>query len=145
MNNLFKKHIKPSLSESKVKVLVYYKPKKLSSCFSLREKKADSVNHGLVYKFKCNADGCNATYIGYTMNTLTHRAKQHRYAPSKVFEHYAKEHQQKPTDILDSFEIMYKNSSVKSIRIAEALLIKENMPYINVKYNEMSSILKIFK
>ena len=80
------------------------------------------------------------------MNTLTHRAKQHKYAPSKVFEHFDKEHQMKPTDdILDSFEIMYTNSSVRCVRIAEALLIKENMPYINVKYNEMSSILKIFK
>ena len=145
LSQLFKKHVIPTKADTDVKLILYYKPKKLSSCFSLRTRKSDASNHGLVYQFSCQEDGCNASYVGYTMNSLKTRAQQHRYKPSKIHAHFINEHNRKPTIILDSFSILYKNSSRRHTRIAEAVLIKEKMPFINVKYNEMSAILKVFK
>ena len=64
----------------KVDIRSYYKPEKLSSCFSLRPRNSMLSSHGLVYQFLCKEYGCNATYIGYTMNSLQSRARQHRYS-----------------------------------------------------------------
>ena len=39
---------------------------------------------------------------------------------------------------------MYSNPSIRNLRIAEALLIREHKPIINVKFNEMSGGLAVF-
>ena len=101
--------------------------------------------HGLVYKFSCNEDGCDASYVGYTMNCLITRAKQHKYNPSKIHEHFDTEHKSKPdSSIIDGFSILYSNNKYKNNRIAEALMIKELKPYINVRFNELATGLQIF-
>jgi hypothetical protein len=126
-------------------VSLYFKPKKLSSCFTLRPKLPDIMRHGLVYKFVCTEDSCNASYIGYTMNRLLTRAKQHKYSNSKIHSHFNNEHKIKPDQsIVDGFSILYNHPNYKNNRIAEALLIKTNKPYINVRYNGMASGLNIF-
>ena len=115
------------------------------SCFSLRPRKPVLESHGLVYEFKCNQEGCNASYIGYTSNCLITRAKQHRYKGSKINEHFSVDHHCKPENIFDSFKILYRNSDIRSTKIAEALLIRKHRPEINVRFNEMHAGLRVFK
>lgn len=127
------------------KIAVYYKPKKLSSNFTTRTKKPMLEQHNVVYKFDCIQESCEASYIGHTSNTVSTRAKQHKYSSSKICEHFKHEHDKKPDDgILNGFSVLYRNSSIRHVKIAEALYIKRERPFINVKYNEMSSGLYIF-
>ena len=51
----------------------------------------------------------------------------------------------KPIVIDNNFEILYRDNSLKCLKIAEALLIKRHKPVINVKFNEMASGLIVFK
>ena len=102
----------------------------------------------MVYQFKCNELSCQANYIGYTTNRLITRAKQHRYNPSKIFKHFNDDHKTAPSkqdDYFNQFTILYRNNIKRNIQIAEALLIKKNNPYINIRYHEMDIELKIFK
>ena len=47
-------------------------------------------------------------------------------------------------DLLKSFSIVHSTEDLLSIRIAEAILIKNLKPQINVKYNELFDFLKLF-
>ena len=117
----------------------------MSSQFSLRPKPAPLFQSGIVYEFHCNKDSCQATYVGYSQNRLITRAKQHKYSQSKISQHYVNEHKTKPDQsIIDCFSILYKSNRKRNLLIAEALIIKREKPYINVKYNEMSSGLNIY-
>lgn len=146
LQQLFNKHIVPSVPSQVVKVRVYFKPKKLASCFSLRPRRTEMERHGLVYQYTCQHDGCNATYIGYTMNCLSTRARQHKYSSSKIHTHFVTDHDTKPTNsIMDNFEVIYSGHALRHNKIAEALLIKERKPIINIRFNEMAGGLKVFK
>ena len=145
LSTVLHRHVKPINHATEVKLALYYKPKKIGSIFSLRARQPDIRRHGVVYQFHCNQDSCNATYIGYTSNSLLTRASQHKYQPSKIHEHFVKDHSTKPNQsIIDNFTIMYSNPSIRNLKIAEALLIREHKPIINVKFNEMSGGLAVF-
>ena len=76
---------------------------------------------------------------------LLTRAKQHKYAPSKINKHFNDAHQKSPTNrMLENFTIIYQSNNEYDIRIAEAILIKKEMPDINIKYGEISNYIKIF-
>src|SRR5678816_4020985 len=81
-----KEHIKAK-DGKKLILRSYYKPLKLSSCFCTREALSDGGSSNVVYQFQCSESGCNASYIGYTTNTLNMRMSQHKYKPSKIFQH----------------------------------------------------------
>ena len=145
LQQLFRKHVIPNTPTQNVHVRLYYKPKKLASSFSLRPRHPDPQRHGLVYQFTCPCDGCNATYIGYTMNCLATRARQHKYSQSKIYAHYVNDHSANPPyPIVDCFKVLFSSSKLRANRIAEALLIKQHKPLINVRYNEMAGGLNIF-
>lgn len=145
LEQLFRKHVIPNDEKQKISIMVYYKPKKLSSCFSLRTRRDLCSSHDVVYRFDCPKVSCQASYIGYTTNTLKHRAQQHKYKPSKIHDHFMDDHNETPTDLLDNFSILYGNSNFMALKLAEALLIRDKMPDINVRYNEMSAILNLYK
>ena len=42
------------------------------------------------------------------------------------------------------FKILYQFSEPLTLRIAEAIYIKNNKPFINVKYNELYDFLGLF-
>ena len=146
LRQLFLKFVTPKHSSSAVSISTYFKPKRLSSQFSLRPRRSESESHGLVYQFDCPIEDCCASYIGYTTNALSTRANQHRYKSSKIHSHYTIDHQlDPPKNILESFHIRYRNSFKKYIEIAEALLIRKEKPLINVRYNELATGLNVFK
>ena len=101
----------------------------------------------MVYQFNCNEDSCQASYLGYSTNTLLTRCKQHKYFPSSIYKHYNYEHNKTPPTadaLINNFKILYKDNNTINLKIAEAIHIKERNPFINVKYNEATTILNLF-
>jgi len=128
-------------------IIVYYKPKKISTSFSTRPLRTSHDRANVVYQFTCPKDGCTASYIGYTTNSVMTRCKQHRYSSSSIHTHFHIDHQETPpqgTSLIDSFKILYSSNNLIDLKIVEAISIKTHNPYINVKYNENYSLLKLF-
>lgn len=99
----------------------------------------------VVYQFTCPEDGCQASYVGYTTNTLLTRSTQHRSSPSKIFEHFLSDHDKLPPKNLNlSFKVIYKNNNLRELKIGEAIVIKMKKPNINIIYNEISPVSYLF-
>lgn len=147
LKSIVKEHVKSTDMEKCVNITAYFKPIKLKSCFPTRQRSETLQTSHVVYRFRCPRDGCNAAYIGYSSCALERRAKQHRYKGSSIHEHFLTDHNTEPppADLHNNFEIIYKSHDVSSLRIAEAILIKTHNPYINVKFNEMSNFLNVYK
>ena len=147
LKTLCKNHVKTKENIS-LKISTYYKPQKLSSCFPIRPAKPTNLRSNVVYQFQCPEDNCQASYIGYTTNSLMTRCKQHRYCPSNIKSHYFFDHQNSPvpaTDLLiNLLKIIFSSNKVIDLKIAESLAIKNNRPIINVNYNEGNNILNLF-
>jgi hypothetical protein len=149
LKNIIKEHVNPSDRSADLNILAYYKPSKLSALFSTRSKRnSDLSRSGVVYRFLCPEDSCNASYVGYTTCALSSRVKQHRYKQSSIFQHFSIEHNQ-PPPLIDSFASQF--SVIRSfnckldLKIAESLIIKQENPSINVKYNECSNFCNLFR
>ena len=146
LKNTISFHVKP-INDRRITLKPYFKPYKLSSKFSTRPVKPTNERANVVYQFDCPEDGCNASYVGYTTNSLLQRCKQHRYNPSSIYSHYNNDHYTNPPNInsfLSNFKIIQSFNNVIDLKIAEALTIKQSRPYINVKYNEAYNILRLF-
>jgi hypothetical protein len=130
---------------NRIKLRMYFKPKKLTNCFSLRKSLPDFEKHGLVYDFQCPEDRCNASYIGHTSNKLLTRMGAHRYKPSNIHAHYLRCHDKNPTsDMFKNFKIIFMDHSEYNVKTAEALYIKLYKPSINKQFNDMALTLHIF-
>ena len=142
MKLILKQHLKSKNNNIEIDTNVYYKPIKLSSNFTTREKSTDPSH--VVYQFSCLERDCKSRYIGYTTNTLATRAQQHRFKPSKINLHLNQEHNiTSINNISKQFKVLFKSNGLDELKIAEALLIRQYLPDINVKYNELSNILNI--
>jgi Txe/YoeB family toxin of Txe-Axe toxin-antitoxin module len=147
LKNIISRHVKHVDNNAKVNVKAYYKPSKLSSKFSTRVSKPVPDRANVVYQLNCTEDRCNAFYIGYTTNTLLTRCKQHRYQSSSIYSHYSFDHSMRPPDadtLINNFKILYSFSNLIDLKVAEAISIKKENPFINVKYNDFYNILKLF-
>ena len=120
----------------------------MASKFSTRKVIPDAEKCGLVYRFDCPVQACNASYIGHTTQTLRNRVSQHRRDGSNIFKHYWSDHHAldlpSTKDFLSSFKIVYSSNVHIKIKIAEAILIKTLRPYINVKYDVLFDMCKLF-
>ena len=99
------------------------------------------------YRFNCSEVACNATYIGYTSQTLINRVKQHRYNSSSICQHYMYDHDKLPPrldEFSSCFEVIFGSESVRNLKIVEAILIKTSKPQINVKFNQLYDFLKLY-
>ena len=47
-------------------------------------------------------------------------------------------------ELIQCFSIIFSHNDILCIRIAEAILIKNDKPVINVKYNELYDFLNLF-
>ena len=149
LKSIVKEHVKPTDSSNTIKLVPYFKPQKLLSCFSTRVPTVPLKTSHVVYQHYCSMGGCNATYIGYTSCRLEQRIQQHRYRSSSIYKHQQNDHPSCPIPDLptfqSSFKILHKYNNVTDLKLVEALAIRENSSFINVKYNEMSLFLNIYK
>ena len=125
LKQIFKMHLKPTNQIAKIKLTAYFRPCKLSTKFSTRPQREEKKKSNVVYQFTCPEDGCQATYVGYTTNSLSQRASQHRFKPSKIFEHLRSDHNiASIPNLSDHFKIIHQNQSLIELRMAESILIK---------------------
>ena len=140
-------HVKSIDQQSRVKVIPYYKPKKLSSQFSTRVRAESIKRANVVYSFNCNEDSCNESYVGYTTQKLENRIKQHRYKSSSICKHFMYEHDKLPSSLsnfVQCFDVLFASENVRNLKIVEAIKIKSEKPHIKVKYNEFYDSLQLF-
>ena len=147
IRNIIKTHVKPVDSSKIVSLMPYHRPLKLSSKFSTRIKHACPKRVNVVYQFNCPEPRCNAVYIGYTTCTLLSRCKRHRYKSSGISQHYNHDHSMFPPNhdqLINNFKNFHSFPNKMDLQLAEAFEIKSKNPIINVKYNELLSMLGLF-
>ena len=147
IRSIVQSHVKTSLPNGSVKVITYYRPYKLSSQFTTRSRCDRMERCGVVYSFKCPMDSCNELYYGHTTQHLSNRVKQHRYVTSSIAKHLHNDHNM-PVPAYETFkncfDIIYSSTESIRIKIVEALKIKADRPFINVKYDVLNTLLKLF-
>ena len=144
---MVKSHVKSTSPDKEVNVLTYFRPYKMSSCFSARVKCSQRDQNRVVYRFSCPEPACNASYVGYTAQTLVNRVKQHRNRESSIFKHFNVDHSKAvpPVDELISyFSIAYSSFGKIKLKIVEAIIIKSERPFINVKHDVLYDLLRLF-
>ena len=144
---MVKLHVKSSSPDKEVKVVTYFRPYKMISCFSTRGKCLERDRSGVVYQFSCPVPACNAAYVGYTTQTLLNRAKQHRYSESSISKHFSIDHKEAVPhidELITNFEIVYSSSEKIKLKIVEAIVIKSTRPFINVKHDVLYDLLRLF-
>ena len=73
--------------------------------------------------------------------------KQHRRADSSIHKHYTNDHDKLPPcydELKGLFKIEFSSNELQTLKVVEAIQIKSVRPYINVKYNELYDVLKLF-
>ena len=147
LRSMLKYHVLPVEDDKLINLVTYYKPLKLSSKFSTRTGPEDLEKNSVVYQFDCPEPSCNEVYIGYTNQKLLTRVQQHRRKASPIFQHYVDTHNDAPPPIVafkESFSILYMCGDLSTVKIAEAIFIKNDNPVINTKYNELYDFLKLY-
>ena len=104
---------------------------KISSYFSLKDKKLKQLSALVVYKFTCS--GCNATYIGCTRRHLETRAYEHinRDKDSHIYKHIHANKCKENQHSRASFEIIDRANTFYTLKIKEAMHIQWQNPVIN--------------
>ena len=147
IKSLIKSHVKSTSPDKEVNVLTYFRPYKISSCFSTRSKCLERERSRVVYRFVCPEPACNAAYIGYTTQTLINRAKQHRNRESSIFKHFDSDHKISVphiNELISHFSIIYSSNEKIKLKIVEAIFIKSERPLINVKHDVLYDLLRLF-
>ena len=148
IKSIVQTHVTSSSADKEVEVITYFRPHKLSSRFSTRKVVPFSERCGVVYQFDCPVQACNASYIGHTTQTLKNRVSQHRREGSSIFKHFWSDHHELDIpftkDLLPSFSVLYSSNIPIKIKIAEAILITSMRPFINVKYDVLYDMCKLF-
>ena len=148
LKGLIDQHVSPSDPTKSIKLTTFYKPLKLASRFSTRPRRDDAEKSSLVYRFECPISSCNDVhYYGYTNQRLGTRVKQHRRKDSAICRHFMDTHNDLPPnypDLIECFSIIFQSHDILSVKISEAILIKNDKPVINIKYNELYDFLNLF-
>ena len=83
---------------------------------------------GVIYRYKCDEDGCDEEYIGESARTLVERFKEHQKAPSPIFDHCNNSGHKVN---IDNFTIVGREDQSLIRAIKEALFIRVNYPSLN--------------
>ena len=116
LQQIIHNNIKSAIPDAHVKLLIYYKNKKLKNLL------ISNNNH------KCEREPCNHAqfYIGYTTTTVKSRMTAHAQQGS-IEKHLMEVHHQSKVatqEIMKNITILRKVHNPNDIQIAEALLIK---------------------
>ena len=154
LSSTINKNVKPTNEDDKLKLVVYYRTRKLRELF-IRNKPAASKNkniasrHHVVYAYSCNLEGCNASpkYIGYTTCTVDERFRMHAQNGS-IKRHLVDKHgmiRVPKNDLIPSIKILGSCNTKGRLRMLEAIMIKDMKPSLNSQEEGCDRLLKIFK
>jgi len=150
LKKIIKQNLKPTDRSDQIQLTIFYKTKKLKNLLISNNVKPTSLEDqcNVVYKYNCPDDGCSSTesiYIGYTTNTLKTRMSQHHYYGS-IRKHSEEKHKIRISydNIIRNTKNLKKDQNKEDLIILEALLIKSQVPNINMQEEGSYRILKIF-
>ena len=131
--------------DTKLKLYIYYKIKKLRSLFIKNNIHKPSEVSPVVYRYNCDQATCmeeKISFIGHTTTRIKERFEQH--APIK--KQFSTVHGINIKAYEMSFNVTFKRRAVDTFQlyILEALLIKENNQVINHHANDFDHTLNIF-
>ena len=140
--NSMKRYVNKILPEN-IKVQTVFTGKRLSGCFKTKDRTKCEHQNNIIYQVKCSAESCWDGYIGELARRIIERVKYHgeRDTKSHVLKHISEKEQVEVTK--EDFKITgshFKNNRLKR-KIAEALLIKQEHPSLNVQ--DQSAKLKL--
>ena len=118
-----------------VQVQTAFTGKRLRSCFKTKDGTKFEHQHDIIYQVKCLAENCSDDYIGESARHVIERVKDHggRDTKSHVLKHSSgKEHVEVTKEDFTIISSNFKNNILKR-KIAEALLIKQKRPSLNVQ------------
>ena len=135
------------ISRDRLRLIIYYKSRRLKD-FLIKNSPEIKVPSCVVYRFTCNDVSCSAgnnTYIGYTTQALKQRISQHYYSGA-IKLHYQENHGRaiSKEEMLINTKVLRRNRNADSLRLIEALLIKDECPLINRKDEGITKTLRIF-
>jgi len=153
LRNIIHSNVKPNVENSIVVLEIFYRNKKLRNLF-IRNKPPSANNdiserHGVVYRYTCNKEGCNAsqTYIGYTTCTISDRFKMHAINGS-IKNHITQSHEINripKAELIQGVDILRHCNSRQELIMTEAILIKDMKPTLNSQQEGCDRLLKVFK
>ena len=132
--NSIKSYVNKILPKN-VKVQTAFTGKRLSSCFKTKDRTKFEHQHDIIYQVKCSAENCSDDYIGESARRIIERVKDHsgRDTKSHVLKHSSeKQHVEVAQEDFKIIGSNFKNNRLKR-KIAEALLIKQKCPSLNVQ------------
>ena len=126
-----------------VKIRTCYTGKRLNSCFRTKDRMKFDHEHDLIYHVKCPEESCTDDYIGESGRQVIERVKDRngRDKSSHMLRHFVEKNH---TEVkVNDFMVIGRNyrNNVRKRKVAEALLIKQFRPTLNVQ--EQSVALKI--
>ena len=121
--------------------VVFRSTRRLSNCFSFKDKIPKFLCSGLVYKFSCS--DCNVTYYGKTKRHFKVRMSEHLGISSKtgktvktmhqttaIYDHFLTSSSCSPTNF-ENFSILARESNDFKLTLMESLLIERDRPILN--------------
>ena len=146
--------IRTKIEKSLTEILPHCDPKvifrstrRLSNCFSFKDRLPKSLLSGLVYKFKCS--DCNVTYYGKTkrhfkvrisehlgVSPLTEKRVKPGYQSTVIFDHIFNSSTCSPAEYND-FSILARESNDFKLTLMESLLIERDRPDLNRSIKSM--------
>ena len=111
-------------------VQVYFKGGQTIKNLLMVPKDKDPITKksGVIYRYKCDENGCDEEYIGESARTFAERFKEHQKAPSPIFDHCnISGHKVN----IDNFTKVGREDQNLTRTIKEALCIRVNDPSLN--------------
>ena len=120
---------------SNIKVQVSSTSNKLSSCFTIKDKTKFEHRHDVIYFGTCPETMCNDNYIGEAKRRIFKRVQDHNGRDFKlnILKHALENNHQHVWE--KDFKIIgngFRGNSKKR-KVAEALLIREIKPTLNIR------------
>lgn len=135
-----KKQLMKLFKRENLNIVILFKTYKVSNYFRVKDVTPRKLMSNVVYEFKCPVDQ-DKSYIGMTTRHLITRVNEHKSRKGSAICQHFKECSCKDNFIgrncidnfIGQFKILAKGRGLFDVRIKEALLIKENKPYLNIR------------
>ena len=145
VHKAIEKNVKLVSDTDKINTRIFYKNRKLKSLF-IKNKRYQQPDSHVVYQYLCPKDECNfVKYVGYTTCSLSKRFYTHVQSGS-IRAHNNIKHNSKPLtkELIKSTTILYRSQNKTDLTIAEAILIKQMHPALNLQDELFARTLQIF-
>ena len=128
LKNIIEKYCKLGIS-----IKLAFTSSKISSYFSLKDKRLQNLQSHVVYVFSCN--GCNSKYVGYTTRYLTTRIDEHllKDKNSHIFKHINSSKKCKDKCTEKTFKILDRANTEYALKQKESMHIKWLSPNLNIQ------------